>query len=154
MSPNVKPARSAICACPTSSLGGWSSEERAKPSSMRRKYLFAARRNEASLPVDLADVAQLQVLLEGVPLPNERSSLLRYALHEGATGEQIALLQRLPERRYDNIDEVAEELVSVQPRPEHEEPESPDEESGAPPGGETYTQPHPESGRVRDIHAA
>jgi len=106
------------------------------------------------LLVDLADVAELQVLLEGVPLPNERSSLLRYALHEGATGEQIALLQRLPERRYDNIDEVAEELVSVQPRPEHEEPESPDEESGAPPGGETYTQPHPESGRVHDIDAA
>jgi len=34
MSPNVKPARSAICAWRTSSFGGWSSEERAKPSSM------------------------------------------------------------------------------------------------------------------------
>src|SRR5437763_105960 len=48
MSPNVNPARSAICACRTSSFGGWSSEERAKPSSMRRKYLFAPPRNEAS----------------------------------------------------------------------------------------------------------
>ena len=104
--------------------------------------------------MDLAGVAELQVLLEGAPLPNELSNLVRYAVHEGATGEQLTLLQRLPDRRYDNIDEVAEELVSVQPRSEHEEPESPDEESGAPPGGETYTQPHPESGRVRDIDGA
>jgi Protein of unknown function (DUF2795) len=69
--------------------------------------------------MDLAGVAELQVLLEGVPLPNERASLLRYALSEGASGEQLALLQRLPERRYDTIDEVAEELVSVQPAYEH-----------------------------------
>ena len=100
--------------------------------------------------MELARVAELQVLLEGVPLPNERSSLVRYALHEGATGEQIALLQRLPERRYDNIDEVAEELVSVQPSFE-QKPPTPHEQSGAPPGGEAYTQLHPESGRVRDL---
>jgi hypothetical protein len=99
--------------------------------------------------VDLADVAELQVLLEGVPLPNELPSLVRYALHAGASGEQIALLQRLPERRYDNIDEVAEELMSVQPSREREEPDSPHEESGAPPGGDAYTQLHPESGAVR-----
>ena len=98
--------------------------------------------------MEQAQVAELQVLLEGVPLPNERSSLVRYALHEGATGEQIALLQRLPERRYDNIDEVAEGLVSVQPSFE-QKPPTPHEESGAPPGGEAYTQLHPESGAVR-----
>ena len=99
--------------------------------------------------MDLAGLAELQVLLEGVPLPSERSSLVRYALQEGASGEQIALLQRLPERRYDNIDEVAEELMSVQPPYEREKPESPHEESGAPPGGDAYTQAHPESGAVR-----
>ena len=60
--------------------------------------------------MELSSVAELQVLLEGVPLPNERSSLLQYALHEGASGEQLALLQRLPDRRYDNIDEVAEDV--------------------------------------------
>jgi hypothetical protein len=96
-----------------------------------------------------ARIAELQVLLEGVPLPNERSSLVRYALHDGASAEQIALLQRLPDRRYDNIDEVAEELVQVQPPYEHEEPDAPHEESGAPPGGDAYTQLHPESGAVR-----
>jgi len=102
--------------------------------------------------VELSSVAELQVLLEGVPLPNERSSLLQYALHEGASGEQLALLQRLPDRRYDNIDEVAEELVSVQPPFEHEA-RAPREESGAPPGGDAYTQPHPQSGQVPDLDA-
>ena len=85
--------------------------------------------------------------------PNERSSLLRYALHEGASGRQIAALQRLPERRYDNIDEVAEELVRVQPAYEREVPHSPREESGAPPGGDAYTRPNPESGQTRDLEA-
>jgi hypothetical protein len=99
--------------------------------------------------VEPATVAELQVLLEGVPLPNELSSLVRYALHEGASGEQIALLRRLPERRYDNLDEVGEELARVQPAAEDEEPEPPHEESGAPPGGEAYTQQNPESGAVR-----
>ena len=99
--------------------------------------------------MELAAVAELQVLLEGVPLPNERASLVRYAVQEGASGEQIALLRRLPDRRYDNLDEVAEELVSVQPRSDDEEPHSPHEESGAPPGGDAYTQRSPESGAVR-----
>jgi hypothetical protein len=101
--------------------------------------------------MEQASVAELQVLLEGVPLPNERSSLLRYALHEGATDEQVAMLRRLPERRYDNIDELAEELASVQPPSDRDEPPPPREESGAPPGGDTYTQLYPESGRVRDL---
>jgi len=100
--------------------------------------------------MDAAVVAELQVLLEGVPLPSERSSIVRYALSEGATGEQLALLQGLPERRFDNIDEVAEELLGVQPSYEREEPAGPHEESGRPPGGDAYTQLHPKSGAVRD----
>jgi len=96
-----------------------------------------------------ASVAELQVLLEGVPLPAELSTLLQYALRQGASGEQIAMLQRLSDRSYDTIDEVAEELVSVQPPREREEPHSPREESGAPPGADAYTQPHPDSGAVR-----
>jgi hypothetical protein len=90
--------------------------------------------------VELQKVAELQVVLEGVPLPNERASLVRYALHGHATGEQIALLQQLRDRRYDSIDEVAEELVSVQPLSEHAVPQVPREESGAPPGGDAYTR--------------
>lgn len=101
--------------------------------------------------MDAAAVAELQVLLEGVPLPNERSSLIRYALSQRARGEQLAMLRGLPERRYETIDEVAEELLGVQPAYEHEVPHSPREESGRPPGGDAYTQPHPQSGKVRDL---
>jgi hypothetical protein len=64
---------------------------------------------------------------------------MRYALHEGATGEQLALLQQLPDRRFETIDEVAEELVPIQPPRDREVPPSPREESGDPPGGEAYT---------------
>jgi Protein of unknown function (DUF2795) len=90
--------------------------------------------------VELATVAEVQVLLEGVPLPSDSSSLLKYALHEGATGEQIALLQQLSDRRFETIDEVAEELVQVQPAREHVVPHRPREESGEPPGGDAYTR--------------
>ena len=103
--------------------------------------------------MEIASVAELQVLLEGVSLPSERSSLMKYALHEGATAQQIALLRQLPERRFDNIDEVAEELMHVQPPREDEVPHKPREESGNPPGGDAYTQPRPESGQVRDLDA-
>jgi hypothetical protein len=99
--------------------------------------------------VELSAVAELQTLLEGVPLPTERSGLLKYAARQRADAQQLGLLRRLPERQFDNIDEVAEALVRVQPEHEHEVPHRPREESGAPPGGETYTQPHPESGAVR-----
>ena len=103
--------------------------------------------------MDFAAVAELQVLLEGVPLPNERSSLVRYATHEGATWQQLTLLRQLPERTFDNLDELAEELIGVQPRREDEVPQRPREESGDPPGGESYTQARPASGRVPDLDA-
>ena len=99
-------------------------------------------------------MAELQVVLEGVPLPNERASLVRYAVQQGATGEQLACLRELPERRYSTIDEVGEQLLPVQPPYEHEEPHRPREESGAPPGGDDYVNPRPESGEVRDKDAA
>lgn len=103
--------------------------------------------------VELSEVAELQVLLEGVALPNGRSSLVAYAQHEGATAWQLGALRSLPERRWDTIDEVAEEIVRVQPPYEHEEPHRPHEESGLPPCGDAYTEPHPESGAVRDREA-
>ncbi|HZD87241.1 MAG TPA: DUF2795 domain-containing protein [Gaiellaceae bacterium] len=104
--------------------------------------------------MELSRVAELQVLLEGVPLPVGRDDLLRYAAHEGARPFQLELLRRLPSRRYQTIDEVGEKLARVQPPFAHEEPHRPHEESGAPPGGPAYTDPHPESGAVRDREAA
>jgi uncharacterized protein DUF2795 len=101
------------------------------------------------LLVELSTVAELQVLLEGVALPAGRSELLAYAAQQGATPTQIGLLHRLPERQFDSIDEVAETLLRVQPAPQPEVPQQPREESGDPPGGDAYTEPHPESGAVR-----
>ncbi len=103
--------------------------------------------------MERAAVAELQVLLEGAPLPNERSTLVKYALSQGARAEQLSMLERLPERRFETIDEVAEELLRVQPQVEDEDAPQPREESGDPPGGEAYTRPHPESGQVRDLDA-
>jgi hypothetical protein len=103
--------------------------------------------------VELSSVAELQVLLEGAPLPNERSSFLQYAIHEGATADQLAMLRGLPNRKFDNIDEIAEALVRVQPERKDEVPHAPREESGMPPGGDAYTQLRSESGRVRDADA-
>ena len=74
--------------------------------------------------MELTHVAELQVLLEGVPLPTGRQGLVEYAEHEGATPWQVGALRSLPERRWGTIDEVAEELVRVQPPFEHEEPHS------------------------------
>ncbi len=95
-------------------------------------------------------MAELQVLLEGAPLPNERSTLVRYALRQGASGAQVGMLRRLPDRKFRTIDEVAECLFRVQPAFEHDAP-APREESGRPPGGDAYTQLESESGRVRDL---
>jgi hypothetical protein len=94
-----------------------------------------------------ADVATLQALLEGVDLPASKDELIRYAeLHDR---EGVAsLLERLPEREYDRIDEVAETLMPVQPHPPAEQ-RTPHEESDLPPGGDDYVRAHPTPGRVR-----
>ena len=95
-------------------------------------------------------VAQLQVLLEGVPLPADKQELIRYARGEGAGPAELALLEALPEREYASIDEVGETLQPVQPVSPTEQPEQPKAESDLPPGGDAYTDPSPETGRVRE----
>jgi uncharacterized protein DUF2795 len=95
-------------------------------------------------------LAQLQVLLEGVPLPASKQELLHYARREGGGPADVALLEALPAGEYASIDEVGETLQPVQPVSPTEQPELPSAESGAPPGGDAYTDPSPESGRVRE----
>ena len=95
-------------------------------------------------------VAQLQVLLEGVPLPAGKQELLQYARREGGGPADLALLEALPDREYSAIDEVGETLQPVQPTSPTVQPEEPRPESGAPPGGDAYTDPSPETGRVRE----
>ncbi len=95
------------------------------------------------------EAAELQVLLEGVPLPAARAELIEYARrqeHEGLAG----LLERLPDREYGSLDEVGEELAPVQPEWPSPAEESPRAESDLPPGGDAYTDASAEPGEVRE----
>jgi hypothetical protein len=95
-------------------------------------------------------VAELQVLLEGVSLPAARDALVDYARREGADPGALALLDGLPEREYASLDEVGETLHPVQPAFAKSQPHEPKAESGEPPGGDAYTDPASEPGRVRE----
>jgi len=88
--------------------------------------------------VDTSEAAQLKTLLTGVDLPAERPALLEYAVQQHAEPAVLDALKSLPEREYASLDEVAEELLHVQPVRAGSVPE-PREESGDPPGGEAYT---------------
>jgi hypothetical protein len=90
--------------------------------------------------------AELQVLLEGVPLPATRDVLLSYARAQDA--RTAMLLEPLPEGEYERIDAVADAL-SDPPRPPSPPARLPWPESDKPPGGSAYLDPSEESGAVR-----
>jgi uncharacterized protein DUF2795 len=99
--------------------------------------------------VDAADAAALKSLLVGVSLPAEKPELLAYAVQQRAEPSYLGALRSLSdEKKYESLDDVVEDLLQVQPSAVEPEPQEPHEESGAPPGGESYTDPHPESGEV------
>ena len=85
------------------------------------------------------NLAELQALLEGVPLPAGKAELLAYAGQERADSAQIAALERLPEREFASLDDVAEALDGVQPALPGLPPPPPHTESGSPPGETEYT---------------
>jgi hypothetical protein len=99
--------------------------------------------------VSIREVAELQVLLEGVPLPAEKQALIEYA-HEQDDHGVAGLLERLEDREYGSLDEVGEELVQVQPERSSPDPHQPREESDLPPGGDAYTSATNDTGRVRE----
>jgi uncharacterized protein DUF2795 len=100
--------------------------------------------------VDPAEAAQLKTALVGVPLPAQKSELLEYAVRQRVEPQQLDALRSLPERDFESLDEVSEELLRVQPRRVDGRP-SPHEESGMPPGGDDYTEANPrDTGKVRD----
>jgi hypothetical protein len=98
--------------------------------------------------VDTQRAAELQVLLEGVPLPATRDELVAYAQRQQGGAEFVPDVRALTEREYDRLDEVGEELLRAQPPPPSESP-LPRAESGEPPGGDDYTNPSPQPGQVR-----
>ena len=91
--------------------------------------------------------AELQSVLEGVPLPAQKRDLLAYA---GEQDESAAAdLQGLSDREYSSLDEVGEALAPVQPEWPKPDVHEPRDESGEPPGGDAYVDPQPEPGAVR-----
>src|SRR5918911_3006421 len=97
--------------------------------------------------VDTQHAAELQALLEGVPLPAQKRELVAYARsQDDRAAEELA---SLPDREYRSLDEVGEALVPVQPPRSQPDAVVPREESDAPPGGDNYVKPHPEPGAVR-----
>ena len=99
--------------------------------------------------MDRRDVAELQALLEGVPLPAGKQALMDYArAHDRA--RLARLLARLPEREFRSLDDVGEALLPVQPERPRPDPHEPAAESGEPPGGLAYTDASAEPGRVRE----
>jgi Protein of unknown function (DUF2795) len=100
--------------------------------------------------MDFALVSRLQVALEGVPLPAQKSELVAYARSQDAGDDALNALRTIPEREYESLDDVGEELAPVQPSGDDEQVDVPRAESGLPPGGDAYTDQHPETGKIRD----
>lgn len=92
--------------------------------------------------------AELQVVLEGMPLPAQKNELVAYARRqdEGAARD----LSSLPDREYRSLDEVGEALAPAQPPRDDAPSPLPHEESDLPPGGNAYTDTNPETGAVPD----
>lgn len=101
--------------------------------------------------MDSGDAARLETLLVGASLPADKSALLEHAVRQHAEPQLLEALRSIPDREYRSLDEVVEELLHVQPPRAHDDAQQPREESGQPPGGADYTNPHPDdTGRVRD----
>ena len=91
--------------------------------------------------------AEIQSILEGVPLPATRRQLLRYA--QANDTRVVAELRGLPDEEYRRLDEVGE-LLTLGPSVPRSGERLPRPESGKPPGGPDYLRAHPsDTGRVR-----
>src|SRR5690348_18493324 len=97
MRQNEKPVCSASAACSTRSLGAWSSDESANPSSgMAAAFPRSHAGNHRC--VDPADAAELKATLVGVSLPAEKPQLLEYAVRQRTEPRLLEQL-RSEERR-------------------------------------------------------
>jgi hypothetical protein len=93
--------------------------------------------------------AELKTALTGIALPAQKPELLEYAVQQRVEPPLLDALRSLPEgKTFESLDAVIEELLQVQPK-QVQGPPDPHEESGAPPGGDAYTEKDPETGRIR-----
>jgi len=90
--------------------------------------------------MDTQDAAILKTTLVGVALPAEPRELVAYAVAEGASQLVVGRLASLERAEYESLDDVVEEILHVQPPRVNPDAREPHEESGAPPGGDAYTQ--------------
>ena len=97
--------------------------------------------------MSIQQAAQIQTVLEGVPLPAQKRELVDYAWTQDEAAARR--LESLPDREYRSLDEVGEALVPVQPEWSRAPAHLPREESDAPPGGDAYVDPHAQPGAVR-----
>src|SRR3954468_10878506 len=113
---------------------------------------FAVVRGNAER-MDTHAAAELKSTLQGITLPSEKPLLLEYAVRQHAEPALLSALRSLPEREYESLDDVVEQLLQVQPPQNLSKSEEPHEESGQPPGGSAdYLAPRPsDTGQVRDL---
>jgi hypothetical protein len=98
--------------------------------------------------VNTQRASEIQAVLEGVPLPANRSRLLEYArAHDPSI---VPELEALPDEDFDRLDDVASLLTLPPSAPASPEHDLPRPESGKPPGGRDYVTRFPsDTGRVR-----
>ena len=97
--------------------------------------------------MDTQRAAEIQVVLEGMPLPAKKADVLSYAREQDAS--VLRDLEGLPEEEFRSIDDVGRLLTLVLARPS-EGDGMPQPESGTPPGGDDYLEPFPaDTGKVR-----
>ncbi|HEX3226998.1 MAG TPA: DUF2795 domain-containing protein [Gaiellaceae bacterium] len=65
--------------------------------------------------MDTAAVAELKTTLAGIELPADKARLLEYAVQQHAEPQQLDALHSLPDREFESLDEVVDELLHVQP---------------------------------------
>src|SRR3954452_21120208 len=96
--------------------------------------------------MDTQRAAEIQVVLEGIPLPAKKADVLSYARSQDAS--VLRDLEGLPDEEFRSIDDVGRLLTLVLTRPKEGEG-LPQPESGKPPGGDDYLEPFPgDTGRV------
>ena len=60
--------------------------------------------------MDAVAAAELKTLLVGIDLPAEKVRLLEYAVQQRAEPPLLAALRSLPDRDFESLDDVADEL--------------------------------------------
>ena len=85
--------------------------------------------------------AEIQAVLEGVPLPAKRKELIAYGRHYDPS--IVSDLEGLPDQEFGRLDEVGELLMLVPSAPATGDRPALPRESGKPPGGDDYLAPFP-----------